>query len=138
MADAGGKAERSWLPLALAGGFVAFSVLVAVLASARDGEGDPSTARTVFDVAELTVVAVQDNDTAMYADLQCEVQGDVLAPYVGGDATATANHSDVTGIQTGAFRLTIEGDGATTFDVVVEQDGDRSCISSVKLTQATR
>ncbi|HET7688746.1 MAG TPA: hypothetical protein VFK41_00070 [Nocardioidaceae bacterium] len=133
-----GKDERSWLPIALAGGFVAFSVLVAVAANLRDSDSDPADARTVFVVAALAVDAVEDNDAGMYAELRCDDGEDVLTPYVGADPNAKATRTEVAGVRTGSFHLAIEGEQSAEFDVTVERDGDRSCIEDVRLIEATR
>jgi hypothetical protein len=138
VADEETTEQRSWLPIALALGFVLFSALVAVLVNLRDGDADPDGARTVLDVAELTVTAVEDSDTSLYAALRCDEGEDLLTPYVGGDSTASAKSSAVTGVQTGAFHLAIDGEEKAELDVTVGQDGDRSCIEDVALTEATR
>ena len=137
MADAQSKDERSWLPIALAGGFLAFSVLVAVMANLRDSDSDPRDARTVFVVAALAVDAVEENNTAMYAELRCDGGEDPLTPYVADD-TAKATRSEVAGVRTGSFHLSIEGEQSAEFDVTVERDGDRSCIEDVRIIEATR
>jgi hypothetical protein len=120
--------QGSWFPLALAGGFVALALLVAVVAYAANRHGDPSKASTVDDVAELAIEAVENADHELGGKLACgEAKVDVA--WVGDDK-ADAAKSSVTGVATGSFRLSVEG--RPELLVTVAQDGDRSCIESVQ------
>ena len=126
MTEAETPEQRSWLPLALAGGFVAFALLVAVLAYLTNDTGEPAKARSVDDVAELAIEAVEGADTDFAQQLSC--RDDASTPYVG-ESSAKAEKSDVEGEATGSFTLTVPGLGE--FELTVAQDGERSCVAGV-------
>jgi len=117
---------RSWLPIALAGGVVAFALLIAFFAYVTNDTGEPSKASSVDDVAELAIEAVDRADADFARDLSC--RDEASAPYVG-ETSAKAEKSAVEGEETGSFRLTVPGIGE--FELTVEQDGDRSCVAGV-------
>ncbi|HSV39215.1 MAG TPA: hypothetical protein VLI04_10670 [Nocardioidaceae bacterium] len=126
MNDAAPDEQRSWLPLALAGGFVAFALVVALLAYFANDTSKPVSARSVDEVAELAIEAVERADADFAQELSCS--DEASTPYVG-DESAQATKSAVEGEATGSFRLTIPGTGQ--FALTVEQDGDRSCVAGV-------
>jgi len=120
--------ERSWFPLALAGGFVLFALVVAVLAYAANRHGDPSRASTVDDVAELAIEAIENEDYELGGKLACD-ETELDPQWIGDDKGVTATKSAVTGVATGTFRLSVAG--RRELVVTVGQDGERSCIASV-------
>lgn len=123
--------RRSWFPLALAGGFVAFALIVAVVAFVANRHGDPSKAVSVDDVAELSIEAVDRADRDFAAELAC---GDATAELTAfaSQPDARATKSKLTGVEEGSFRLTVElEDSSTAYDVKVSRDGARSCIESM-------
>lgn len=120
--------RRSWLPLILAGVFVIFAVGVALLTYATNRTGDPSKASTVDDVAALSVEAVETADLDFAEELLCaEGAADVAAVFDRG-SDAVASTSALTGVETGTFVLTVDGDDVR---VTVGRDGSRSCIEAV-------
>lgn len=59
----------TWLPLGLAGGFVAFALAVALIAYVANRDGVPSQAATVDDVSLLAVEAVDEGDREFAQEL---------------------------------------------------------------------
>ena len=119
--------RHTWFPLALAGGFLVFALVVAFLAYAAHRKGNPSRASSVDDVAELSIEAVDRADREFAAELTCQRATAELIAFVP-STRATASKSRVKGVESGSFLLKV---GADSWEITVGRDGERSCIQSV-------
>ncbi len=126
MSTPASEERRTWFPLVLAGGFVAFALAVAFFAYAANREGRPEQASSVDAVSLLAIEAVDRADPGFADELACGAAD--LTGFVPREGT-TATRSEVKGDRTGSFRLTV---GDQEWTMTVGRDGERSCLESVQ------
>jgi hypothetical protein len=130
MSDPKPDEARSWFPLALAGGFLAFALIVAFIGYATNRHGDPSKASTVNDVAELAIEAVDDTNSSLAERLSCTPGPDTKWTQL--DSVQSVTKSGLKGGATGSFVLTIQSNQTRySWTVTVGKAGNRSCIESM-------
>jgi hypothetical protein len=124
----------SWTPLLLAGAVLLIAIVIAVVAFASNRHGEPDRAKTVNDVAQLTVEAVEEGRAQEADDLACSTDDRSLSELVKQLATlgVKAEASKVTGQAQGAFTLKLTGDVTRTYVVTVGLDSARTCVTTVK------